>query len=422
MKRFLLSVAAFCLLSGLTAVARAQPATLRRVVRAFDFEERRLGNREDLPMHWIKAVGPGLPHYVNGTLATDAAHTGQFSFRFDLNGGSLIYRHETGELPVTLGAHYRIEGFVRTSVLPSARARLSAYFTDADGHVLADTVRRSPLYAATRANEPWKSLRVELSADHPKAAWLVLELALLQPAQYAPPTLGERTLNVQDVRGSAWWDDITVSQVPRVAMSTDRPGNIFPRGRPPRLTVRVDDRFTEDLAAQLVVKNAAGRIVHQRSGALDMTLAETLGVGRKRAALELPELPAGWYEATLVMSSQGQPLESQTLDLIQLPDDGRPVRPDPRFGFVATSLPIDGWADLPQILPMLSAGRVKLALWGPEGDIQQHDPAAFDALLQRLGELGITPTGCLVDLPPVLAASLKSREVGMWKSRSGWPP
>ena len=35
----------------------------------FDFEERRLGNVEDLPMHWGKILAHGFPHYVNGRLA-----------------------------------------------------------------------------------------------------------------------------------------------------------------------------------------------------------------------------------------------------------------------------------------------------------------------------------------------------------------
>ena len=35
-------------------VASAQPAEVSRVLRTIDFEERRLGNAEDLPMHWRK--------------------------------------------------------------------------------------------------------------------------------------------------------------------------------------------------------------------------------------------------------------------------------------------------------------------------------------------------------------------------------
>src|SRR3954447_20842153 len=118
----------------LPSLVRAQPANVNRTLCTFDFEERRLGNDEDLPMNWIKVEGDNLPHYVNGQLASDRAHSGKYSFRFDLNGGSLIYRYPTGKIRVTPEAHYRIESYVQTTPLPSARAVMSGYFTDMDGH------------------------------------------------------------------------------------------------------------------------------------------------------------------------------------------------------------------------------------------------------------------------------------------------
>src|SRR3954463_8657643 len=92
---FVIAVLLFC-----PRGARAQPAEVSRVLRSFDFEERRLGNVEDLPMHWTKVDGPGLPHYVNANLATDRAHGGKYSFRFELNGGSLVYRYQSGQIKV----------------------------------------------------------------------------------------------------------------------------------------------------------------------------------------------------------------------------------------------------------------------------------------------------------------------------------
>ncbi|HEX8915282.1 MAG TPA: NEW3 domain-containing protein, partial [Humisphaera sp.] len=142
---------------------------------------------------------------------------------------------------------------------------------------------------------------------------------------------------------------------------------------------------------------------YQRSGTTELGQAEQVAPGRKRLVIELPELPAGFYRASIVMSSQGQSLGSQRLAFIQLADDAPPGKPDGRFGFVATDLPFEAWDELPRVLPMLSAGRVKLAVWGPQGDILETDPAKFDALLEKLGGLGITPTACLVDLPPDVA-------------------
>jgi hypothetical protein len=437
-------------------VASAQPAEVSRVLRTIDFEERRLGNAEDLPMHWRKVDGPGLMHYVNGRLATDAARGGMYSFKFELNGGGLIYRYDPKLIRVQPGAHYRVEAYARTTILPHARARLTAYLCDLDGRQIAASVRHSELYAAPGEDAPWKRLEVALSAPGPREgsrsgvegsgnaarsepasslsspeprtlnpepspspAYLVIELGLLQPVQYAPSALGQRTLFNQDIRGVAWFDDVTVSQVPRVTISTDRPGNVFARGEEPRLTVLVNDRSTDDLAARLVIRDATDRVVYQRSGALDMAAAETLGPGRKRMPLVLPDLPPGWYSAALVMTSRGQYVGEQTLDFVRLADDGpstsgrgSDVRaigagPDSRFGVIATDLPIEGWDVLPDVLPFLAAGRVKLAVWSDEGDAQRVDAAAFDRLLERLGGLGITPTACLVGLPPDVAERVR---------------
>src|SRR5689334_20025193 len=147
----------------------AQPAGVTRVLRTFDFEERRLGNTEDLPMYWSKVQGEGLPHYVNGRLTTDTSHGGKYSFRFDLDGGGLIYRYDANQIPVQRGAHYRIEGFVKTTPLAYARARIAAHFCDIDGNILPDSTTNSDLYAATKDDDPWKRLGIELSATDPKA-------------------------------------------------------------------------------------------------------------------------------------------------------------------------------------------------------------------------------------------------------------
>lgn len=405
----------------LGSVASAAPQ-VTRVLKTFDFEERRLGNEEPLPMHWQKVAGAGLPHYVNGRLSTDRHRSGAYSFRFELNGGGLVYRYEPGRIKVQPGAHYRIEAYCQTTVLPNARARVSAYLADPLGRMLPQTLCHSDLYAARADDEPWKKLTVELSADSPDADSLVIELELLQPMHFATSRLGERTLFTQDIHGSAWFDDVSISQVPQVALRTDHTANVFARGEVPRLRILVNDRFTDDLTGQIVVKNAQGAEVYQRSGAVTVDAAGALG--GKQMLVELPGLPAGWYEASISMTSHGQPLGSQAIDLVLLGDDGKPGTPDGRFGFIATGLPFEAWESLPRILPMLSAGRVKLAVWSAEGDVEASRAPQFDKLLSRFEELGITPTACLVEPPPAVAGQLEGHGwTALLKTpREAWQP
>jgi hypothetical protein len=132
----------------------------------------------------------------------------------------------------------------------------------------------------------------------------------------------------------------------------------------------------------------------------------------------------GWYQATLVMLSQGQLLGDQSLAFVKLADDAQRAAPDPRFGIIATDLPFEGWGELPEILPYLSAGRVKLAVWSEAGDVQQVNSGAFDSVLERLQEEGITPTACLVGMPESIAEKIGSKSWGqlLKAKKEDWQP
>jgi hypothetical protein len=394
----------FCIMLsvGWCAAAMGQPADVSRVLRTIDFEERRLGNDEDLPMHWLKLEGDGLPPYVNGKLASDRAHSGTWSFRFTLDGGSLIYRYDPDQLPVQYQAHYRMTAWVSTTPMAHARARITAYFTDRDMHAIPGSITHSDVYAAENDQVAWKQLQLEMTATDSQATYLAIELELVQPRFYQTSALGNRALFPQDIDGTAWFDDVTVSQVPEVKLETDKPGNIFRFNDDMRMTVTVNDRFTQDLASQLVIKDGTGAVVYKRSGALEPPAKTNLAPGVRRTIIALPDLHPGWYEANLVMTSQGQLVGEQHLDFVRLADNALGSFPDGRFGIIATHMPIESWGQLPGILPVLSAGRVKLAVWNSQWDVQEDSEQStrFDGIIQALEAVGITPTACLVDLPP----------------------
>ena len=413
----------YVLISMLSLFVWAEAKGDDRTLLMIDFEERALGNPEETPMHWAKVEGPGLPHYLSAGLANDRAHSGQSSFRFNINGGSLIYRYQPGRIRVPAGSHYRVETYVQTTPLKHARARLTAYFVDIDLRPITASIQHSDLYAATRETEPWKQLSVELSAN-PQAASLVVELELLQPQLFGSTSLGQQAIFPQDIRGSAWFDDVAISQVPKITVATEQPGNIFPQGKPVSLAVCINDRFTSDLTSQMVVRDAEKRIVWQKTGSMDISSAEVLASGDRKMRLPVGELPCGWYEATLTLSSRGRLVAKRTTNLVLLADKAEGVRPDPRFGVNAAALPFESWAELPDLLPMLGTGRVKLAVWSGRTDFEQANSAAFDQLLVRLQERGITPTACLVDVPPSI-----SRNIGgtAWRQmieapREMWQP
>lgn len=389
---------------GIAPLARG--VEVSRTLKTFDFEERRLGNVSELPMGWTKVSGPGLPHYLTGRLANDRKHGGEYSFRYDLDGGGIVYRYGPGTLKAQLGARYRVQGFCQTTPLPNARARISAFFADADGHALEKTVVHSDLYAAPADTREWKLLSLSMTDNVPEADSLVIELELLQPAQYSTSSLGAHALFEQDIRGSAWWDDVTVAQVPSVGMRTNRLANIFQAGEPIRVSVLLSDRSTDDLVALVSVRDAEGKEVYQRTGKPQLQPVELQDERHKQMLVDLPDLSPGWYQIRLAVSSAGQTLERQAISLVVLADQGATPMPDPRFGFDATSLPFDQWGELPKLMRRLAAGRVKLGVWTDRGDVEQINGGEFDQVLRELGESGVAPTACLVAPPPGLRAKL----------------
>jgi hypothetical protein len=391
---------------GSWVAAQSSPIISDRILKTFDFEERKFGNDEDQPMHWDKIDGPEFPHYVKGRLTTDRHRSGDYSFRMDLDGSSCIYRYQPGLLRIQPGAHYRLEAYCQTTVLQFARARLTAYFTDQDLHPLPDTVKHSALYSNNGDDNDWHQLSVELTADQDHAYYLVIQMELLQPSQYSTSTLGRRSLFLQDVHGTAWFDDLTVAQVPQVVLKTDRPGNIFRVGDPLKMTVQVNDREMDDLAFQLVVTDAKKQPVYQHTGSIDLATAKTLSPMVRELSLDLPQVPPGWYRASLQMMSHGVYVGEESMAWILLADQGDLAAADPRFGVVATELPSNNWTDLPKFLPLLSVGRVKLALWSSTIDAQQMDSQQLDQMLESLQLENISPTGCLLSLPPKIADTL----------------
>ncbi|MFT3788499.1 MAG: NEW3 domain-containing protein [Tepidisphaeraceae bacterium] len=278
---------------------------------------------------------------------------------------------------------------------------MTAYFADRDGRPIVNTVRRTKPFASSPGNDDWRPISLELPSNHPGAASLVIELGLLQPSKIVAGS-SARALLVEDIFGSAWFDDLTVAQVPRVELSTGRIANVFSKSTPVHLTLTVKDRLTSDLAARLEVRDGTGQVVFQRTGMMSLAASPTTAESASlRGIIEVPDMRAGWYQASVDLTSQGQFVGRHVLNFIKLGDDGALSSPDPRFGLIATTLAEDSWPILPQILRGTGFGRLKLAVWSTDGSISSDagDPR-FTRLMEELNARGVQLTACLTGLPP----------------------
>lgn len=405
-------------LLALAVAGFADAAQVDRVLRRFTFEERAAGNMEDVPMDWVKIEGPGRPHYVNGGLTTDQACNGKYSFGFKLDGGSLVYRYPAGKIIVHPDSRYRLNVMAKTLGVVHSRARLTAYFADATGKPMLATIQHSKPLKSTA--DEWSPIAMDLTAPE-GAASLVIELGLVQPALLKSAAPDSAAFD-QDITGQAWFDDLTVAQVPYVQLSTTVPGNVFRFGQPASVDISFHDRLTDDLVSRLDITDADGGTVYQQSGTVETTPVGDAKVGR----VVLPTLPAGWYRANLRIESNGTEVGRQVMSFVQLADDAsrEQLDPDRRVGLIATAVPFARWNDLPKVLPMLGGGRVKLAVWSAAGDIEHAPSLDFNKLIDQLKELQITPTACLIAPPPSVADPLTKRDwASVIKAKpDGWQP
>ncbi len=397
-----------------------------RVVRGFDFEERPRGNLEDIPIGWEKVEGPGLPHYVNGRFDSTTAAEGRFSYRMDLNGGSVVYRYPSGVIPVFHDALYRLSVRVKTTQLEYARATLTAWLADEAGVPIEGSRTQSTPFVSEKPKEyqpdEWKTISIELLVQSRKARWLVVEIGLEQPARLGLSRLGNRDVFLEDIRGSAWFDDLRIVQSPRIDIRTDTPGNLFDHDKPMRLTVELRDRVTHDLRAIARVFDASDNLVYESNGPIEMAAGaiSTQLLGQ----IDLPLDRAGWYRVDVSVDSRGTTLASETLSVVRLPARTG-VTADSRLGLDATALDHRAWEGLSDVAVALGAGRLKLSVWGQQGSIDQEQIArAFDRLTMQLEARRLTVTACLTGVPPQLAATLGQGDLSQLATASPdlWRP
>lgn len=387
-----LAVAACALLAG-AAPAPAQdggpaerPISAQRIVRHFDFEELST-NPFPIPRYWVRAqedrevprVRPGFPIWNEAAIDAAQAHRGHASVRLPTRGGSTSLLLDPGVVPVFAGADYLVSAMVRTEGLTHARAMLAARLLDRAGRPIADSEQRSELL---QTGGRWRPVSVHLTGDHPDAAYLQLELLLLQPREFAAPTLPEQhQLWPEDISGAAWFDDVLVAQLPSVMLSTNSPVNVVAAPDAPEINLRTRDFTGEPLRAVMIVQDLDGREIARAERAIGAGAGEWLWK---------PDLPAfGWYRATLELFGPAARVGSTSIDFVWTP----PARAltaaadAARFGVVLERPDCAHAALIPGLAALAGAGWATIPAWdrslvaSKPDDLLEPILAAVDGLL-----------------------------------------
>lgn len=417
----------------------ARPGASGRIVRVFDFEEEQT-NPGEVPEHWFRAQElptrprPGFPAWnraeLRFTSSGGVAASGTGAVRLPTVGGSTSLLLGGGVVPVFQNADYLISAKVLTRGLTHARACLAARFLDAAGKPIPASESRSPLAIS---NDSWSTVSLELVGAHADAAYIQLELLLLQPRQQFPGReTSPTTIWPQDVQGEAWFDDVTVMQLPRLELRTASPSNIVAAPEQPELQMLVRDLTGETLTARLRVVDIEGRTVDAREHKIGSGFTTETWKPRLRRL--------GWYRAVMEVTTQNGARVGRTYtDFIWVPSVAEQASSslagDPgaaadrvRLGFDVTELPTGLRDMLPEIVRRTGAGAVTLPAWD-RSLLPEHAAAraeslepVIDALIADRCQVGIA----LAPVPETLAKSLQLEAQDAWTLLSGdsrvWMP
>ncbi len=374
-----------------------------RLLRLFDFDERPLGNYESVPMYWNRLSGEGLPRYSAGRFDEETGHDGAPSFRFDLLGGSICYEYRRDDLRIVPAADYLVVAYIRTADMIDAAAFVETHFVDGDGAVIAESTRvsdvvRSAEPAGAAAGEPaaddWRRVEITLTGDYPLAAALRLRLWVLQDHVWRPrDSTAIDPIIRQDVRATAWFDDIAVYRLPRLRLRLDSPGGIVSAGQPAALVVDANNGLDTPLAAELLILRGREQ-VHTRQFTVPPAAEAPLRT-------EIADLPPGYYEAQVRLTGGSRSPNQRSVRFAVLPELPARGPPDARW---ATGLGVwrngdSGGADA--LLAELGVGTVRfdVAMTGlPKTSAEAASQQGLRELVRLLSVRTVRTVGNI--LPP----------------------
>lgn len=418
--------------AGAPVIARAQepeparPQAAGRVVKAFDFEEKGI-NPGEVPLNWYRAQDdprgarrPGFPPWNMAKLSYDDASAPAFegsgSVYLPTKGGSTSLILAPGVIPVFEGTDYRVSAMVRVDSMENARACVMARLLDRSGATIRGSEARVFSEAADTA---WHEVHADILGKFEGAAWMQLELAVLQPSEATPGrTPANYELVRQDYTGAARFDEVRVTQLPRLELRSNSPINVIWSPQTPRLTLNIRDLTGEQLIADVCLSDAGGAVVHRQSVAI--------GSGSQSQEIETPVLAFGWYRAEVRLRSESGELASTAISFVYA-DRGSTLGGDPdgsgdqhRLFLTLEAFPEVELELVPDLAAALGVGEVTMPVWGaacrPE-DVPRRIER-LDPVLVELAHRWIDTTMSLDRVPIDMVRPLALESSDVWRTLS----
>ncbi|CAG0993646.1 hypothetical protein PHYC_02438 [Phycisphaerales bacterium] len=386
-----------------------RPQAAGRLVKVFDFEEWD-HNPGDVPELWYRAQDDpngvrreGFPSWNQAVLVYTrdggSPFAGEGAVRVPTRGGSTSLILAPGGVPVFQNADYRLSVRVRTEGLKHSGAALAARFLDRAKEPIVQSESRTPV---VRSEGQWTEVSLEAVGRWEEAAWLQLELLLLQPQQASPPEEPDpHRVWEQDFSGAAWFDHVEIIQLPRVEITSGAPGNVVAMPAAPTLSMMVRDLTGERLTLLGEVQDVNGAVVARDE--------QATGYGVITADWR-PDLPGGgWYRGRVRVMNGERQVDEAHVDFVWLHETIDPstgAAGDSPFGL---EIPEAGVVDSPALARRMAVGGVTLPAWTADltpAEVVRRERALSNAVTALLGQRQEV-TMSLPVTPSLLAGQLR---------------
>lgn len=384
-----------------------------------DFNKSWDKNFDAWPDGWTRQRGAAFPHYVKMLISDEPSPVGNRCLRIDLDSGAAIAYSPAVEISPRFG--YVLEGQLKTESLKHDRAFISLTFLDGKQRRLKTYY--SQVYQSSNG---WEKIRLgPIDVNNQLARYAVVGFHL-QPlggvyADFAPSDATADgaevlagSLPAMDLVGAAMFDDIRLSHLPRVVLSTNSPQGIIDVNYPVKVKCRVSGFSHAAPAVEFVLVDHAGREIARRQCQSDPgdetrrieSLLDDFSTepdGREASASWEPPLTGpGFYRVRAELAG-AEPLREEISFVVA---DLRSGTPNTQFGW---SLPRGDepvpLAELPHLMSSLGVGHVKYPLWYGK-DCPADRIEALSLFAERVDSMGIALVGVLDNPPPEVAAAL----------------
>lgn len=376
-------------------IASDGPATgATNIVHQFDFDERAIGNVDEVPRDWEPLRIHGFPRYARGQFDLEIGRTRPPSFRLKSSGRNVAYQYVGNTIKTRPRTGYRIESFVMLDKVIHARACLSAYYVDDRGQPLPGSMIRSDWAGPSTVAKDWESLRIQLPPAPVEARTIGLTLWLLQEdAHRQTEGSAEPDLTHIDVGAEAWFDDITIETAPRAELTASAADNVLMAGTDDHLSIAYYVSKTPAPPGELIVQSVNGQIVLERE-----IPAQPEDTGTPMS-IPIADWAVGWYRAQFRVRSQDFYSVADELDFVVVRSESTSESKGARsFGLVIDPHARADWQVELNLLEKLGTRAVKLPMVVQPTDQAEGTTIRFgvDRFLQELGRRSFAITGVLI--------------------------